>query len=124
MLKKIKVIGGSIAYFTPILALAQGGGLDVIETNIVTPLASIVAALLPVVVGIAVLVFFWGLVKYIFAQGSEESKADGKKIMFWGAVALFIMFSIWGIIQLAQQTFDVEGGAPGDVGDIVPGGIE
>ena len=94
MLKKIKLIGGSMVYLIPALALAQGG-LDVIDTNIVGPLGTIVAGLLPVVVGVAILVFFWGLVKYIFAQGSEEAKADGKKIMFWGAVALFVMFSIW-----------------------------
>ena len=58
-----------------------------------------------VVVGIALLAFFWGLVKYIFAQGSETAKADGTKIMGWGLIALFVMVSVWGLVYFMQYEF-------------------
>lgn len=48
----------------------------------------------------AVLAFIWGLSKFILASGSEEKIADGKWIMKWGVIGLFIMFSIWGVVQV------------------------
>ncbi len=54
---------------------------------------------------LALLVFFWGLVKYIWAAGSEDSKASGKKIMVGGVIALFVLFSVFGIVRFLQNTF-------------------
>jgi hypothetical protein len=41
------------------------------------------------VAGLALLFFLWGIVKYIFAQGNETAKVDGKNIMLWGLIGLF-----------------------------------
>ena len=80
-----KVILAAIA-LAPAFAFAQGTpNLSNIDT-LVQAIGNIVELALPIVVGIALLVFFWGLVKFIFAQGNEESKADAKKIMLWGLV--------------------------------------
>jgi uncharacterized membrane protein YjfL (UPF0719 family) len=65
---------------------------------------------LPIVVALALLGFFWGLVKFIFAQGNEESKADGKKIMIWGIIALFVMVSVWGLVRFIGSAFNIEQG--------------
>ncbi len=51
-----------------------------------------------VVSGLALLVFFWGLVKFIMSAG-PGGKADGKQLMIWGTIALFVMVSIWGIVH-------------------------
>lgn len=98
-----KVILGILS-FSPVLAFAQT--LSALN-QFVTQLGAIVKLATPVVSGLALLVFFWGLVKYIFAQGNEESKADAKKIMLWGIIALFVMISIWGIITLIQTNLGV-----------------
>lgn len=66
-----------------------------------------VQSLVTVVMGMALLVFFWGIVKYIFAQGNEQVQADGKKIMFWGIIGLFVMSSVWGIIGFIQRDLDL-----------------
>jgi len=42
----------------------------------------IVGILIPVVFGLAILLFFWGIVKFIWSEGG--GKEDGKKIMLWG----------------------------------------
>lgn len=91
---------------TPAFAYAQQAGFQTL-TGIVNQIGTIVKLLIPIVFGLAVLGFFWGVVKYIFAQGSEDSKADGKKIMLWALVALFVMVSAFGIIRLAQRTLGV-----------------
>ena len=55
---------------------------------------------------VAILAFFWGLVKYLFSGGGED-KSEGLKLMFYGVIAIFVMVSIWGIIRLLQNTFGV-----------------
>lgn len=54
---------------------------------------------------LAILAFFWGLIQYLFS--GEEMKAEGLKKMFYGVIAIFVMVSIWGIIKLLQNTFGV-----------------
>ncbi len=78
----------------PIVVKAQLTGIE----SLIERLGFSVRLLTIVVAGIALLAFFWGLVKFIFAQGSETSKAEAKKIMGWGIIALFVMTSIWGIV--------------------------
>jgi len=73
--------------------------------NIVGAVGEIVGLLIPIVFALALLYFFWGLGKYILASG--EGKEEGKNIMIWGVVALFVMASVWGIVRFIQQAFDI-----------------
>ncbi|MFH1472844.1 MAG: hypothetical protein ABIF06_00295 [bacterium] len=54
--------------------------------------------LMPVLVGLALLVFFWGLMKFIAKSGDAKSHADGRNLMIWGLIGLFVMMSFLGII--------------------------
>lgn len=99
-----KVIPIALALI-PALAFAQS--LSNIET-LVQSIGNIVGLALPIVVGIALLAFFWGLVKFIFAQGDETAKADAKKIMLWGLVALFVMISVWGLVKFISSALDIQ----------------
>ncbi len=96
-----------LSYLAPILVFAApdetvGGRVPLMQ--------NILGALTPIVVGLALLYFFWGLAKYILAQGNDENKEDGKMIMVWGIIALFVMVSVWGIIGLLGQTTGVDSG--------------
>jgi hypothetical protein len=53
------------------------------------------------VAAIALLVFFWGLVKYIRKAGEGDVK-EGRDLMVWGTIALFVMVSIWGLVRFIQ----------------------
>jgi hypothetical protein len=97
----------------PFVAFAQTFG------SILGVINSLVNELIPLTMALALLAFFWGLVKYIWNSGNEESKADGKKIMIAGIVGLFVMISIWGLVGIIAQTFGVRTGgtqAPPSVG--------
>ena len=92
--------------FTPAIASAQQlTRIDILLSSV----GDIVDAALPIVVGIGLLVFMWGLVRFIFA--GAEAKEEGKTLMIWGLVALFVMVSVWGIIRWAGDLFDVDQGA-------------
>lgn len=66
---------------------------------------------------VAILVFFWGIAKFILHSGNEEEVAKGKRFLIWGVVALFVMFSIVGIIAVLQDI--LLGGAPSG-GYVIP----
>ncbi|TRZ52383.1 hypothetical protein D4R99_02815 [bacterium] len=61
---------------------------------------------------LAVVAFFYGLALFLFNRESKTINERGKNIMVWGAVALFVMVSIWGIIGLLQNTFIGDGPGP------------
>ena len=61
--------------------------------------------LIPVVVSLALLVFFWGLAKFMLSAGDETGVQEGKQLMLWGTIALFIMVSIFGIVGLIAGDF-------------------
>ena len=74
-------------------------------------------ALIGLFITLAIVVFFWGLIRYVLAAG--EAKAEGLQIMFMGVIAIFVMVSIWGIIRLLQSTFQVTSTDP-----VIPKGIQ
>lgn len=85
-------------FFSPSIAFAvldDTGDILASIKDIVTDI------LIPLVFVLAVLFFFWGVAKYIWSDGS--GKEDGRKIMIWGIVALFVMTSIWGIVAFIQK---------------------
>jgi hypothetical protein len=61
-------------------------------------------ALIPILVGLAVALFFWGIVKYLWsAAGDIKAHEEGRKMMAWGVIAIFVMVSIWGIVAILQR---------------------
>ncbi len=61
--------------------------------------------LIPLVFSLALLVFFWGVVKYIRSEG--QGKAEGRNIMIWGIVALFVMASVWGLVYFIRNELNI-----------------
>mgnify|MGYP003419895369 CR=1 FL=1 len=85
----------------PSLALAQSLGN---VTSLVTNLKSLVNSILPLLLAVAVMYFFWGLVTFIRSAGDSKKADEGKGIMIWGIVALFVMVSLWGILGWLTTT--------------------
>jgi hypothetical protein len=108
-----------ISYFLPMLAFAQPAGGNII--GLVDLIGTVIGLLTPIVVGLALLYFFWGLAKYILASGDESAKESGKNIMIWGIIALFVMISVWGIVRLIGTTIGVTPDASPIVVPGVPG---
>jgi len=67
---------------------------------------------------LAIIAFFWGLVRYLFGDGAE-GKSEGLKIMLMGVITIFVMVSIWGLVRLLQSTFGVSSTTP-----VIPQGIQ
>jgi hypothetical protein len=108
-----KFIIGLGLFLFPVIAFAQQNAIgDLLET-----IGGLVETATPIVVGIALLAFFWGLAKYIFA-GAEDDKVAGKKIMIWGIIALFVMISVWGIIEFIGTSLGISENATINVPEV------
>lgn len=101
----------------PVAVAAQNLG------NVNTLLSSIgnlVRSALPIVVGLALLGFFWGLMKFIFAAGDEGKRDEGKQIMIYGIIGLFVMVSVWGLVGFIGSALNVQSGGNATI-PTVPG---
>ena len=56
---------------------------------------------------LAVLLFFWGLVKFIMNADDAQSREDGKKFIIWGLISFFVIFSVWALLALILDSFDI-----------------
>ena len=95
-----------ISTLLPLIVFAQeaerfGGTKRLLEAT-----GGIIKTLIPIIFALGLLVFFWGIVKYIWSSGNE--KDEGKKIMIWGVIALFVMASIWGIVSFIGKNLGLD----------------
>jgi hypothetical protein len=111
-MKKL-LFGSALFLATPLIALAQstpvtvsttGGQLTNVQ-NLVHSAGNIVSSLIPILIALALVVFFWGLVRYIWSGG--EFKEQGRTIMIAGLVSLFVMVCVWGIVIFAAGALGV-----------------
>ncbi len=69
-------------------------------------LDGILRPIVPVLIGLAVVVFIYGVLTLMFSDG--DKKEEGKQYMIWGIVGLFVMVSVWGLVAVLQGTFNLE----------------
>ncbi len=53
---------------------------------------------------IALLMFLVNIVRFVFEISSGKYKAERKKAIMWSVVALFVLFSIAGIVRVLMVT--------------------
>ena len=77
--------------------------------SVIGLISGIVGALIPLMMAAALLAFFWGLVQYIFKIGGGKTKgSSGRGLMIWSLVALFVMASVWGLVNLLRDSFGID----------------
>lgn len=70
---------------------------------------SLLDLVIPIVFGLAVIFFFWGLTQFIRSV-SDKTIQEGKNKMIWGIIALFVMISISGIIKYIGDSVGIDTG--------------
>ena len=51
--------------------------------------------------------FVWGVVQYVIKSDEEAKKQKGKQFMLWGLIALTVMVSVWGLVEILGTTFGI-----------------
>ena len=100
---------------TPLVASAQD------LSRVTSLLSALVNYAIGLAVGVAVLAFFYGLIKYMYSSKGGEDAKKNYQIMVYGVIAIFVMLSVFGIVKLLQNTFGVGSQTqipPPSIGDI------
>ena len=70
--------------------------LKKIAEQIVNPLITLMFA-------VAAVFFIYGVTEFIAASDNEEARTKGKQHMIWGVIGIFIMISVWGIMNILNN---------------------
>ena len=75
--------------------------VDAIITEIVDPIVAVLFA-------IAAVVFFYGLVEFLYRVEDPGAQKIGKQHMIWGVIGMFIMVSAFSILKLFTNSFGIQ----------------
>lgn len=105
-MKKLKILAFALVTILPAgLALAENVANG---QQAISAIGKLINSILPVILALAVLYFFWGLAQYVLASGGEDAQAEGRRKMVGGIIAIFVMLALWGIIGILAGTFGID----------------
>lgn len=110
MTKKFKYIFIGAVAMLPMVAFAKFANLGQL-LDYITGL--IYNSVRPLLIAIAIAWFLWGMAMYIREAEDETKRAAGRFYMLWSVIALFVIFSVWGLVGILADTFQVNTGIPG-----------
>lgn len=93
----------------PALTFAQVPGqgfLDIIISVFINPIVALIFSL-------GMLVFFWGLVEFMWKADSATAWETGGKHIMYGLVGMLIMVAVWGVIAMVTNTLGLQRGRNG-----------
>ena len=111
-MKKIALIS-TVGVSTLLLAVplvAFGAANFDLLTGIVSGVKGIVESIPPILVGVAVIYFLWGIVKFVGAGDDEEKRKAAKHIITYGLIGILVMVALWGIIEALLTMLGIEEG--------------
>jgi hypothetical protein len=73
--------------------------------GLVRYILGIANTLIPVLIGLAMVAFFVGLIRYIYDADSSSGHTQGRELIQWGLIALFCLVCVWGIVDFIRVAF-------------------
>ncbi len=58
----------------------------------------------------SIIIFIIGIFKFIGTESSVEDKTSGRLFIFWGIVGIFVIISLWGLVNVLQNEFNLSSG--------------
>ena len=91
-----------LLFSAPLFSYAQTADLTYID-DLITQLQAVVNTLVPLLIGIAVVVFIFGVIRFVTAGEDATRKEAARGLMIYGIIALFVIVSIWGLVNILQD---------------------
>ena len=84
---------------------ALGDAVGRLKTYIIDPIILVLLAA-------GLCLFMFGLVEFLWGMSKGGSPDKGKSHMLYGIIGMFIMFSVWGILTIINDTLGLDFGNP------------
>ncbi len=65
----------------------------------------LIKTIVPFLFALALAAFIWGVIQFYLNPENEEKRKKGKSFIVGGLIALFVMFSVWGLVGILTETF-------------------
>ncbi len=108
-MKKITIF--IVALIVPSFTFAQALREISNVNSLANRLAGIGNILSYLLVGLAVIYIIWNIVHY-FIRPSGSDRSEAGMNIFWGIVGLFIVVSLWGLVNILVNTFYTDPNVP------------
>lgn len=101
VLQKISIGTLTLGLLTPMFVFASDTG-DAAKglSKLLIQITGLLNQVVPLLIGLAVLAFMWGVVMYLFGKDKDGAKT----FMLWGIIAIAVMVSIWGLVGILRST--------------------
>lgn len=88
------------ATFSPVDTCASMSGIG----KVFCVIQDLLGMALPILIGIGVAYFIWGVVQYVI-NDAEEAKTKGKDRIIFGIIGLAVIVGLWGLVNILVDTF-------------------
>lgn len=75
--------------------------LERIQTYVVDPIIAVIFTL-------GLLLFFVGIVEYLWEIKDGKTDGDGRQHLIYGLIGMLVMVSVYGIINMIINTFELD----------------
>ncbi len=101
-----RVAAVAVLFVAPIAAFADGtlSNLQTLATNSL----SILNTVITIVFVLAILVFGWGVVKYVSSAGNPEKEKEARSFLWWGVIGIFVLASIFGLVKFIGSATGID----------------
>lgn len=72
----------------------------------------ITSSIIPLLITVALAAFIYGVLKYVINASDSTKREEGRQFMIWGIIALFVMLSVWGLVNILSNTFNLNNSQP------------
>ena len=99
-------------FLVPLFAGAQATSDLSYFTTLFTQIRALIENfMIPIMFGIALLLFFWGIITYFILGADDEGKREtGRAYMLYSIIGLVGIVAVWGLVNLVIQILGIGGG--------------
>ncbi len=81
-----------------------------LEGTLNLPLCVINKTILPLLIGIEIFLFIFGVMRFMIGAGNEKERGIGKSFAIWGIIAIAVTVGVWGIVATIRNSFGLSSG--------------
>lgn len=65
--------------------------------------------IIPLLITLGVVFFIWGVIHYLLNPENSAKRDEAKQYILWAIIGLFVIVSMWGLVQIFRATFGFSG---------------